>query len=212
MVQRAGRHPPVAVWRGGLRTPGRGQCPRQTACASLQVSPRALSLFLECALPSSLCYPQGGSTPKEELRTMRRLFAMCGALLLAALLTPAQQGLTLQVQLHYTGSGTVDETHKIFVALWDSASFTGDGGGPPVAVQATTSKNGTVTFSDIQKVPVYASAAYDPTGQWDAQSPPPAGSSLGMYTKAPPKPEPINIEPGKTTKVTISFDDSNKVK
>src|SRR5258708_12079087 len=78
---------------------------------------------------------------KEGLRTMRRLFAMCGALLLAAWITPAQQGLTLQVQIHYTGSGTVDETHKIFVALWDSASFTDADGGPPVAVQSTSSKN-----------------------------------------------------------------------
>jgi hypothetical protein len=149
---------------------------------------------------------------QEELRTMRRLFSICGALLLAAWITSAQQGLTLQVQLHYTGSGTVDETHKIFVALWDSANFTDDGGGPPIAVQSATSKNGTVTFSDIQKAPVYVSAAYDPTGKWDAQSPPPSGSSLGMYTKTPPKPEPINITPGKAAKVTISFDDSNKVK
>ncbi len=143
---------------------------------------------------------------------MRRLFVICGALLLGALMASAQPGLTLQVQLHYTGSGTVDETHKIFVALWDSASFTDGDGGPPVAVQSTTSKNGTVTFSDVQKVPAYISAAYDPTGNWDAQSAPPSGSSLGMYSKTPPKPEPINIEPGKTAKVTISFDDSNKVK
>src|SRR5260370_32781526 len=145
------------------------------------------------------------------IANMRRIFAMCGAFLLGALMASAQQGLTLQVQLHYTGTGTVDETHKIFVALWDSSSFA-DGAAIPVAVQSATSKNGTVTFSDVQKVPAYVSAAYDPTGNWDAQSPPPSGSSLGMYTKTPPKPEPINIEPGNIAKVTISFDDSHKVK
>jgi hypothetical protein len=142
---------------------------------------------------------------------MRRLFVICGALLLCALMTSAQQGLTLQVQLHYTGSGTVDDTHKIYVALWDSAGFTGADSAPPVDVKASTSKNGTVTFTDVKKVPAYVSAAYDPTGKWDAQSPPPAGSSLGMYSKTPPKPEPINITPGKAAKVTITFDDSNKV-
>jgi len=141
---------------------------------------------------------------------MRRLSVMCGALLLCALMISAQQGLTLQVQLHYTGSGTVDDTHKIYVALWDSASFTDSGGGPPVDIKAAASKNGTVTFTDVQKVPAYVSAAYDPTGHWDAQSPPPSGSSLGIYTKTPPKPEPINITPGKAAKVTITFDDSNK--
>src|SRR5712664_1678949 len=143
---------------------------------------------------------------------MRRLFAMCGALLLAALITTAQQGLTLEVQLHYTGPGTVDATHKIFVALWDSAGFANGEGGPPVAVQSATSKNGTVTFSDVQKVPAYVSAAYDPTGNWDGQSgPPPKGASLGMHSKAPPKPDPIDIAPGKTAKATISFDDTVKV-
>ena len=140
---------------------------------------------------------------------MKRLSAMCGTLLLCALISPAQQGLTLQVQIHYTGSGTVDENHKIFVALWDSADFTA---GPPVAVLSTTSKNGTVTFSDVQKSPAYASTAYDPTGQWDGQSgPPPTGASLGMYSKAPPTPDPIELTPGKAAKVTITFDDTAKM-
>ena len=105
----------------------------------------------------------------------------------------------------------MDATHKIFVALWDSAAFTGDSGGPPMAVQSTTSKNGTVTFTEVQKTPVYASAAYDPTGAWDAQSPPPKGSSIGMHSKAPPTPDPINLVPGKTAKATITFDDKTKV-
>ena len=138
---------------------------------------------------------------------MKRLFAICGALILGAFLTPAQQGRTLQVQIHYTGSGTVDATHKIFVALWDSPDLTG---GPPTAVQSTTSKNGSVTFSDIQKSPVYVSAAYDPSGQWDASAPPPPGSSLGMFSTAPPKPDAVNVTPGKVAKVTITFDDTNK--
>ena len=141
---------------------------------------------------------------------MKRLSVMCGALLLGALIASAQSGLTLQVQLHYTGSGSVDATHKIFVALWDSPEFTGNGA-PPIAVKPATSKNGIVTFADVQKVPAYVSAAYDPSGTWDAQSAPPTGASLGMYSKAPPKPDPITITPGKTAKVTITFDDTQKV-
>ena len=141
---------------------------------------------------------------------MKRLLSISGVLFLGALMAPAQQGRTLQVQIHYTGSGTVDETHKIFVALWDSPGFTDDSV-PPVALKSTSSKDGMVTFSDIQKTPAYVSAAYDPAGQWDAQSAPPKGSSLGMYSKAPPKPEPINLTPTRASKVTITFDDSNKV-
>jgi hypothetical protein len=81
-----------------------------------------------------------------------------------------------------------------------------------MAVKSATSKNGIVTFSDVQNATVYVSAAYDPSGAWDAQSgPPPKGSSLGMHSKAPPKPDPINIAPGKIAKATISFDDKTKV-
>jgi hypothetical protein len=84
-------------------------------------------------------------------------------------------------------------------------------GGPPAAVEPLDSKKGTVTFSNVQKVPAYVSAAYDPTGAWDAQSPPPSGSSLGMYTKNPPDPEPIDVALGKTVKVSVTFDDSVRV-
>ena len=115
---------------------------------------------------------------------------------------------TIQVEINYTGSGTVNASHKIYIALWDLSDFSG---GPPAAVESLDSKKGTVTFSNVQKVPAYVSAAYDPTGAWDAQSPPPSGSSLGMYTKNPPDPEPIDVALGKTVKVSVTFDDSVKV-
>ncbi len=127
--------------------------------------------------------------------------------LLGTVIASAQ---SVQVQLHYTGSGTVDATHKIYVALWDSAGFMSDGAGPPMDVKGTTSKDGVVTFTDIQKSTVYVSTAYDPSGNWDAQSGPPKGSSLGMYSKKPPAPEPIAVAAGKTVKVTITFDDTAK--
>jgi len=123
----------------------------------------------------------------------------------------SQAGSTIKVTLDYTGSGTVDENHKIYVALWDSPSFT-QGNVMPAAIQSTSSKTGTVTFSDVKTNPAYVSTAYDPTGKWDGQSgPPPAGSSLGMYSKSPGKPEPIDTAGGKTATATISFDDSVKM-
>jgi hypothetical protein len=140
---------------------------------------------------------------------MKCLFVTGVALLLSTVVMQAQQGQTLQVQVHYTGSGKVDQSHKIYVALWDSPGFTSNGG-PPVAVESTTSKDGMVTFNNVQKVPAYVSAGYDPAGKWDASAPPPAGSSLGMYSKAPPKPDPINITAGKPAKVTITFNDAIK--
>jgi hypothetical protein len=147
----------------------------------------------------------GGSNEQAYLCTTLGsvfLFAAC-----AVAQTSADKR-TIQVEISYTGSGTVNASHRIHVALWDSADLSG---GPPTAVESLDSKKGTVTFSNVQKVPAYVSAAYDPTGGWDAQSPPPSGSSLGMYSKNPPNPQPIDVAPGKTVKVSITFDDSVKV-
>lgn len=120
-------------------------------------------------------------------------------------------GSKLDVHLNYSGSGTVDEKHKIYFVLWDSPDFARGGGSMPTALQPSSSKDGTVTFDNLTKTPVYVSAAYDPSGQWDAQSPPPEGSSLGIYTKTPGQPEPVQLTPGKTARIDLAFDDSVKM-
>ena len=141
----------------------------------------------------------------KRLWTTLGLFVLCAV---CALAQASADKRTIQVDVDYTGSGIVNASHKIYVALWDSSDMSG---GPPAAVLSLSSKKGTVTFSDVQRVPAFVSAAYDPTGNWDAQSPPPSGSSLGMYSKNPPNPQAIDVAPGKTVKVTITFDDSVKV-
>jgi hypothetical protein len=147
---------------------------------------------------------------------IKRVLTLVGVLVLALAALPQQaqeKSGTVRVQINYTGTGTVDEGHKIFVALWDSPDFAQPNGNVrPVAVKYVTSKNGIVSFSDVQKTPAYVSAAYDPTGNWDGQSgPPPTGTSVGMYSNAPPKPEAIDVGPGKSPKVTITFDDTHKI-
>jgi len=140
----------------------------------------------------------------------KRLCAMIGMFVLFAVGALAQTNAdrrTLQVDITYTGSGTVDVSHKIYVALWDSADINS---GPPAVVKSLDSKKGTVTFSDVRST-AYVTTAYDPTGSWDAQSPPPPGCSLGMYSKNPPKPDPIDVAPGKVAKVSVTFNDSAKV-
>jgi hypothetical protein len=142
---------------------------------------------------------------------------LCAVLLLgfaAALPQQAQEkGGTIRVQINYTGTGTVDARHKIFVALWDSPDFAQPNAHVmPVAVKSTGSKNGIVTFTNVQKSPAYVSCAFDTTGKWDGQSgPPPTGASLGMYSNAPPAPEAIDVSGGKTAKAKITFDDKIKM-
>ena len=152
-----------------------------------------------------------GLTWYTEAAMSRRVCTTLSLVFLFATCAVAQTNAdkrTIQVEINYTGSGMVNGSHKIHVALWDAADFSG---GPPTAVESLDSKKGTVTFSNVQKVPAYVSAAYDPTGSWDALSPPPSGSSLGMYSRNPPNPQPIDVARGKTVKVSITFDDSVKV-
>jgi hypothetical protein len=141
----------------------------------------------------------------------KRLCTTLGLFVLLAICAVAQTSAdkrTIEVEINYTGTGTVNAGHRIYVALWNSPDMSG---GPPVAVKSLDSKKGTVTFSDVQTVPAYISTAYEPTGTWAAQTPPPSGSSLGVYSKTPPNPQPIDVPAGQTMKVSVTFDDSVKV-
>jgi len=152
---------------------------------------------------------------------MRRYFAVVFSLFALALLVTISHGQdshsgstgsrTLKVTLDYTGSGTVDENHRIFVSLFDTPEFM-HGKVIPLASKAATSKTETVTFSEVTTSPVYAAASYYPSGNYDGTAePPPSGSSLGMYSKTPGTPEPITLPPGKTIEVRLSFDDRIKM-
>jgi len=152
---------------------------------------------------------------------MRKYLSVTLGLLTLALLVEASQNGqsgaagghgTLRVHVRYAGSGTVDASHKIYVAVWESPDFVQPNSPTrPIAVKPLTAKDGTAAFTDLSASPVYVSVAYDPKGEWDASKPPPAGSSLGMYSKAPPTPEAVNLEQGKPAHVEVRFDDQVKV-
>jgi hypothetical protein len=143
----------------------------------------------------------------------RRNFLLSGTVFVSAMIARAQtESSKLEVQVSYMGSGTVDESHKVYVVLWDSPDFIkGDTGGPPIGMKTVTSRSGVAQFSNIQKNPVYISMVYDPSGKWDGASAPPTGVSLGLYAKEPGTPAPIQLEAGKTTKISATFDDSIKM-
>lgn len=139
-----------------------------------------------------------------------------GTLLVSSLAAGWQQqsapaGRTLKMKMNYTGAGTVDDTHKIYLFVFDTPDFM-SGTVMPVAFANTPSKNGVVEVSELNSSPVYIVAAYDSTGGYDGVSgPPPSGSSITFYSKSPGAPEPVKIEPGQTTEVEVAFDDSMKM-
>ncbi len=152
--------------------------------------------------------------------TTKRLLLAAGLLGLTSMVATAQQAKpeekpaasrTLKAKMNYTGTGTVDEKHKIFVFVFDNPNFM-QGGSMPIGFGSASAKDGIVTVSDLSASPVYIAVCYDPTGNYDGQSgPPPSGASMGVYAKTPGTPEPVKIDPGKTGEVTVTFDDSFKM-
>ena len=151
---------------------------------------------------------------------MKRMLLAAGVIGLTSMVAMAQQSKpeekpaasrTLKAKINYTGAGTVDEKHKVFLFVFDSPDFM-QGGSMPIGFGSTSAKDGTVTVSDLSVSPIYIAVCYDPTGGYDGQSgPPPSGASMGIYAKTPGTPEPVKIEPGKTAEVTVPFDDSFKM-
>ena len=104
------------------------------------------------------------------------------ALALVAMATPAivaQETGKLKVTVTYTGAGTVDGTHEIYLWLFDTPNITADT--PPLASDVLTVSGGTATFSGLPKE-VYIAAAFDEKCDWDGTSgPPPPGTPLTIY-------------------------------
>lgn len=127
------------------------------------------------------------------------LFALCWT----QVCVKAAAGGTLKVKLDYSGSGNVDETHKIHVLVFDSDPYTQETFSPK-GVQTAKTKDETVTFSDLSFSPVYVYAFYDKSGTGEPHS----GSPFGVYGKERGKADPIKLEDGKTMEITLAFDDS----
>jgi hypothetical protein len=139
----------------------------------------------------------------------RRTFLVAGVTFASTLLAQTDSA-KLDVDVSYTGSGTVDDSHQIYVLVWDTPDFA-KGEVPPVGTQTIASKSATAHFDNLQKGAVYLTMVFDSTGTWDAASPPPSGSPVGMYSTEAGQPAPVTLDSGKTTKISAKFDDSYKM-
>lgn len=148
----------------------------------------------------------------------RCILAISGAAALVLFATPrtaisqvSNVQYTLQVDVAYTGAGTVDDKHKIYVVLWDPADFVKGIKITPVSIKSMLSKAGTVRFDRLNKTSICISAVYDSSGRWDTQSEPPGGSSMGLYSKVPGTATRVQLDADTAAKIDLSFNDSVKM-
>jgi hypothetical protein len=136
---------------------------------------------------------------------MTRITSVLQAALLAALVVPVfgQAGGDLTVTATLSHKVAVDETHEIWVFLFDSPEVTP--ASRPLAVDAIRKNGASVTFKNVTGT-VYVRTAFDEQGDYNPQLGPPIGLPIGMYTIDEKTPAPVKAAPG--AKVSIRFNDA----
>jgi hypothetical protein len=119
-------------------------------------------------------------------------------------------GRTLKVTVKYTGVGTVDDAHKLFLFVFDTPDI--QSGPMPIGASSTNKNESVVTFENLSTSPIYVAAVFDSSGTYDGMSNPPSGSPAALYMiEQPGVATPVKIEPGQTGEIEFVFDDSFKM-
>jgi hypothetical protein len=133
--------------------------------------------------------------------------AICVAVGLTAAAPVIRAG-DLAVTVSYTGKGPVDDTHEIWVFLFDSPVI--NNSSAPVAVQAVKKSGDTAAFKNVVQDIVYVAMAYDEKGDYDGTAgPPPPGTPIGMYSTDGKAAGPV--KPGPGAKIKATFDDARRM-
>jgi hypothetical protein len=120
---------------------------------------------------------------------------------------PAGEELTLDVTVTYSGKGEVSAKNEISIFLFSDPNITE--GSTPVAVGTIEQNGGHFLFKGLPPV-VYIAVVYDDTGNYNREGPPPPGTPVSLHGMAAAG-APEGVKPGKDAKVTVTFDDSNRM-
>lgn len=118
----------------------------------------------------------------------------------------AQNAGPVKVTVTYTGKGTVDASHKLWVWIFDTPDI-----GPSAMPIGETSldKNGaTATFNAVQANHVWVAVAYDEKGGFAGMAPPPPGAPIAIHMNAK---GPAAVTPGPNATVAVTFDASQRM-
>jgi hypothetical protein len=122
---------------------------------------------------------------------------------------PAAAAANVRVTVKYTGKGTVDATHRIWVWLFDNPAI--GPGAIPIAELSLDKNGGTAAFPNVSAQQVYVAVAYDEKGGFAGQAPPPPGSPIALYGVKAAEDPPLPITPGPKAAVTIALSDAQRM-
>ena len=127
--------------------------------------------------------------------------------LLAGQDKPAESG-KLAVSVDYTGKGTVDKDHHLWIWVFDNPDSSTWADTSPLAVGTLTEDGATYKFAALPKQ-VYLAAGYDEKGGYDgASGAPPQGTPVAVYGAEAGGPAAAVPTGGDDATLKFSFDDS----
>jgi hypothetical protein len=113
---------------------------------------------------------------------------------------------TVKVSITYTGKGTVDTTHRIWVWLFDTPDI--GPGSMPIAELSLDANGSVATFEGVGAKRVWIAVAFDQSGTMHGNAPPPSGSPVGVLLSADGSPR--SVAPDDEA-VAVTFDDSQRM-
>jgi hypothetical protein len=119
---------------------------------------------------------------------------------------PAAEERARDVTVTSSGKGEVSVKNEISIFLFTDPNITE--ASTPVAVGTVEENGGHFLFKDLPPV-VYIAVVYDDAGTYNRDSAPPPGTPVMLYGMASGAPEAVKT--GKDAKVTVTFDDSNRM-
>ena len=125
----------------------------------------------------------------------------------AASPSPAGDEQMLDVTVTYSGKGQVSAKNEISIFLFKDPNITE--ASEPVAVGMVEQNGGHFLFKGLPPV-VYIAVVYDEAGNYSREGPPAPGTPVSLHGMAAGG-APEGVKSGKDAKVTVTFDDSNRM-
>jgi hypothetical protein len=110
----------------------------------------------------------------------------------------------VSVTVRYTGQGTVDDGHRLWIWLFDSPDI--GPGSIPIHEASVAANGATTTIEVVGPDRVWIAVAYDQRGGSAGNAPPASGSPVGIHADADGRPTQVDTRGAATAVVT--FDDS----
>ena len=119
--------------------------------------------------------------------------------------SPATVG-AVKITVHYTGKGTVDPSHKIWVWLFDNPNI--GAGSTPIDQSSLDKNDSDAVFDGVAPGEVWVAVAFDESGSMSGDGPPPTGTPIGILMKDG---KPVSVTPGEKGVATLAFDDTMRM-